>query len=186
MLIADDNLIYIGGLKRYRNFLSSVDLKSINNNKTCHIQSLDGGLCGHASEVTPIGVITCGGWASNGKSRKDCFRLTDINTWESFPNMNKDRAAMDMILVGDILVVFASFNDDTFEKINIRNGKKWELVKMNRTFSWPCVTKWNEESIFITGAHRGVSNSDINLPKFCDLKFFKIMNLSCFLKRLIG
>ena len=169
MNFTDDNLIYIGGEKKYRNYYSSVDFKSINNNKTCHIQSLDDGLCGHASEVTPIGVITCGGWASNGKSRKDCFRLTDINTWESFPNMNKDRAAMDMILVGDILVVFASFNDDTFEKINIRNGDKWESVTMNKVFLDYCVTKWDEQSVLITGGkslegdHRSVSNTNINL-----------------------
>ena len=134
--------------------------------------------------MTPIGVITCGGEASNEKSRKDCFRLTNKNTWEPFPSMNKARDYMDMVLIGDVLVVKDS-HEDTFEKINIRNGDKWELVKMNRTFHYSsCLTKWDEESIFITGGIRDVSNSNINLPKFCELKFFKIMNLSCFLKGL--
>ena len=164
-IFADDSLIYIGGEKDYADDLSSVEFKSFNNKKSCHIQSLDFALCEHASVVTPIGVITCGGSLYTHTSRKECFRLTNTNTWVPFPSMNKIRYEFSMVVVGDILVAFGSNfalvggSGDTFEKINWTNGEKWELVMidgwwMNRAFYLPCITKWDDENILIIGGRR--------------------------------
>ena len=157
----DDTFICIGGLGDFtnlnaglnpENYLSTVYFKSINNTKTCHIQPLDHGLTLHASVVSPIGVITCGGVTPNMRETNKCDRLKNKNTWEPFPSMNEARFDFDMVIVGETLISFGGYSDeDTYEKINWRNGDKWELVKMNRKFSYTCVTYWDEESILITG-----------------------------------
>ena len=163
---------YLKEIPSKKEVLSSVELKSINSNKTCNISSLDYQLYGHASVVTPIGVITCGGRISGYRETNKCVRLTDKNTWEPFPSMNIRRYAFDMVVVGDILVAFqgrnsmywSSSHSNTFEKINWKNGDKWELVKMNRTFYDPCVTKWDDENILIAGGRStrySVSNTSM-------------------------
>ena len=85
--------------------LSSVGFKSISSNKTCNIQSLNYGMEFHESVVTPIGVITCGGMTPY-IIRKKCFRLTNRNTWEQFPSLNRSHPRFDMIVLGDIIVAF--------------------------------------------------------------------------------
>ena len=118
----------------------------------------------HASVVTPNGVVTCGGWASAFEGKKDCFRFTNQNTWKPFPSMNKARAFFDMVVLGDDIVAFGGYNfEDSYEMINWSNGDKWEVTNMNQRFYFPCVTKWNEEGIFITGGFKGrslVSNAN--------------------------
>ena len=106
---------YLKEIPSKKEVLSSVELKSINSNKTCNIPSLDYQLYGHASVVTPIGVITCGGRISGYRDTNKCVRLTDKNTWEPFPSMKSRRYTFDMVVVGDILVAFGI---NTFEKIN--------------------------------------------------------------------
>merc|ERR1712136_215933 len=115
---------------------------------------------------TPIGVITCGGSIYN-ETRKDkeerkqeCVMLTNKNTWGYFPSMKKARSEFDMAVVGETLIAFGGYNvEDEFEKINWRNGEEWELIKMNRKFHHPCVTKWDEENILLIGGDRDlVSN----------------------------
>ena len=175
----DDHLLYIGGWKRRgqrkKNFLSSVEFKSINNNKTCHIQSLDYALAYHASVVTPIGVITCGGRTPDLKIRNDCFHLTNRNTWEPFPSMNEGRESFDLFVVGDILVAYDP-KGNTFERINWRNGDKWQMPvwTLNRPFYWSCVTKWDDENVLITGGRNRVSITCISLLRLlsCFIKFF--------------
>lgn len=170
LIYIDDHLLYIGGWaykKEYKTYFSSVEFMSINNNSTCHIQSLDYELGYHASAVTPIGVITCGGRISKGRGRKECVRLTDKNTWKSFPSMNEARESFDLVVVGDFLVAFEP-HEYTFEKINWRNGSQWELPiwKFNRAFYGSCVTKWDDENVLITGGRKlksNVSNRYINL-----------------------
>ena len=73
-----------------------------------------------------------------------------------------------MVVLGDHIVAFGGFRDEhTYEKINWKHGGKWELTKMNQRFHWPCVTKWNEESIFITGGRQSRSSvSNINFKTF--------------------
>ena len=158
--------------------MSSVDFKSINSNKTCHINSLDYELACHASAVTPIGVITCGGMSPLYEERKKCFRLSKQNTWESFPSMNNDHnscfnsiLSFQMIVLGDILVAIDSNypiveqNYLSIEKINWRVGDKWESIDMSSfdrniiSFDGSCVTKWSEEEIIITGGQNPVSNT---------------------------
>ena len=116
-----------------------------------------------ASVVTPDGIVTCGGQKLNGR-KKDCFRLTNQNTWEPFPSMNEARDFFNMVVLGDDIVAFGgAYNEDSYESIKWRNGDKWEVTKMNKSFYNPCVTKWNEESIFITGGTKGrnwVSNTN--------------------------
>ena len=160
----DHNLVYVGGWIGYRNHFSTIEFKNINNNKTCHIKSLNNEIAYHASVVTPIGVVTCGGETANGNRTKDCFRLTNQNNWEMFPSMNIARDQFDVVVVGSILVAFGGYlNENTYEKINWRNGEKWDVTNTNQSFYRPCVTKWNEESIFITGGTNkrwNVSNSN--------------------------
>ena len=146
----------------YTNFYSTVEFKSVNNNKSCQIQSLDHGWATHGSVVTPIGVITCGGKTTNWSMRRECVRLSDQNTWESFPSMNEGGFIYDMVVIGDIILAFlhlgsSGFDVDGFEKINWRDGEKWELIKVDRKFSWPCITIWDDESILITGGDIGFS-----------------------------
>ena len=159
--------------------LSSVEFRSINNNKTCQTQSLDYKLHFHASVVTPNGVITCGGipqshGVSHGRTNK-CVRLTVKNTWEPFPSMNNPRYEFDMVVVGDMLVAFnSSLESHTFEMINWRNNNKWESVKMNKEFYSSCIAKWDDENVLITGGRKtahGVSNININCIA-CHQMFF--------------
>ena len=159
------------------NAMSSVHFKSINSNKTCYIKSLDYGLSSHASAVTPIGVITCGGISPFLETRKKCFRLSNQNTWESFPSMNKNHdsflspQSFQMIVLGDILVAYDSSyssvaqNYISIEKINWRVGDKWESIDMS-SFDrndipriGSCVAKWSEEDIIIIGGQFPVSNT---------------------------
>ena len=107
--------------------------------------------------MTPIGVITCGGGTSY-VSRKKCFRLSNNNTWEPFPSMNKLHYKSNMVVLGDILVAI-DFFPLLIEKINWENGDKWEIMD-RLTFNvinhsihhhYSCVTKWNEENFIITG-----------------------------------
>ena len=140
--------------------------------KNCHIQSLDYALAYHASAVTPIGVITCGGRTPDWKKRKECVRLTNKNTWEPFPSMNEERVTFDLVVFGDILVAFESQKYTfEFEKINWRNGDKWEMPswKLNRAFYRSCITKWDDENVLITGGRKldgnWVSNTGISLSR---------------------
>ena len=107
-------------------YMSSVNFKRINSSKTCHIESLDYELAFHASAVTPMGVITCGGMSPLLIERKKCFRLSNQNTWESFPSMNNDHnscfnsiLSFQMIVLGDILVAIDSKFRFTFGKLII-------------------------------------------------------------------
>ena len=154
--------MYIGGLKRYENYMSTVELKIINSHRTCDIQLLDQGLAFHASVVTPIGVITCGGRTSNGRERKvskKCFLLTNQNTWIPFPSLKKAPYNLHLVVLGDILVAIDPFYD-RYEKIDWRNGDKWELIKMAIKLYKPCITKWDDENILITGGRNNrVSNA---------------------------
>ena len=105
------------------NYTSSVDFKSINSNKTCHIKSLDYELAFHASAVTPMGIITCGGMSPHYIERKKCFRLSNQNTWESFPSMNSNHNSLafqsfQMIMLGDILVAYDSTFPDSLRRIS--------------------------------------------------------------------
>ena len=155
--------------------LSSVEFRSINNNKTCLIQSLDYKLHFHASVVTPNGVITCGGVLYHGRTNK-CVRLTVKNTWEPFPSMNIPRYEFDMVVVGDMLVAFnSSLESHTFEMINWRNNNKWESVKMNKEFYSSCIAKWDDENVLIIGGRKtahGVSNINIKLISLSVIKCF--------------
>ena len=168
-------------------YMSSVDFKSINSNKTCHIKSLDYELAFHASAVTPMGVITCGGMSPLLIKRKKCFRLSNQNTWASFPSMNSIHNSVgafqsfQMIMLGDILVAYdsKSKNYRSIEKINWRDGDKWESIDMSSSY-WndipsygSCVTKWSEEEIIIIGGQNPVSNIQNQPPKL-----FPIKNLS--------
>ena len=153
-----DNIIYIGGAKKWQNFYSTVEFKSVNNNKTCPIQSLHHELAEHASVVTSIGVITCGGESPNFIRRNECIRLTDKNTWDPFPSIpsvKEGGVVHDMVVVGDVLValVFIGYGgfDYLIEKINWRNGETWQSNKINRRFFQPCITAWDDENIFIIG-----------------------------------
>ena len=153
-----DNIIYIGGAKKWQNFYSTVEFKSVNNNKTCPIQSLHHELAEHASVVTSIGVITCGGESPNFIRRNECFRLTDKNTWDPFPSIpsvKEGGVVHDMVVVGDVLValVFIGYGgfDYAIEKINWRNGDTWQFIKIDGRFFRPCVTTWDDENIFIIG-----------------------------------
>ena len=166
--------------KPYNNgsYKSSVDFKSISSNKTCHIKSLDYELAYHASAVTPIGVITCGGMSPFYEKRKKCFRLSNQNTWESFPSMNNYhnsflsfKNSFQMIVLGDILVAIdlnypiVEQNYLGIEKINWRVGGRWESIDMSSfdrsdiSFDGSCVTKWSEEDIIIIGGGNPVSNT---------------------------
>ena len=118
LIFTDDYLIYIGGYPN-RGLNRTVEFNSIKNNKTCYIQPLDYEEYCLASAVTQIGVITCGG--SHNGWRKACVRLTNRNTWETFPSMNKAHFYFDMIAMGDVLVAFHK-SGDTYEMINLRNG----------------------------------------------------------------
>ena len=156
-------------------YMSSVDFKSINSNKTCHIKSLDYEVAFHASAVTPMGVITCGGMSPLLIKRKKCFCLSNQNTWESFPSMNSNHNSLafqsfQMIMLGDILVAYDSTFPDvlqnyrSIEIINWRDGDKWESIDMSSSY-WKdisyygsCVTKWNDEEIIIIGGHNPVSD----------------------------
>ena len=145
-----------------------MEFKSIGNNKTCNIKSLDNGLQDHASVVTPNGIVTCGGWTVKGKSNT-CFRLTNQNTWQPFPNMNFYRSNFHMVVLGDILVAIGGlFEEKTYEKINWKNGEKWEAAEMNvmRGSYEPCVTKWDEESVLITGGTDSGHVSNSNFESF--------------------
>ena len=127
------------------------------------------GVTFHATVVTPKGIVTCGGLATyQDANRKDCFRLTTEATWELLPSMNKARAEFDMVVLGDDIVAFGgSSYEDSYEKINWRNGEKWEMTKLRQKFYDPCVTKWNEESIFITGGSQSlVSNTSFKSSQF--------------------
>ena len=154
--------MYIGGgfetIDRNVYPTSSVELKSISSNKSCRIQSLNYGLTYHASVVTPIGVITCGGKTLYGRARKECVRLTDQNTWVPFPSMNVPHFLFEIIVIGEILIAFG--DDDSgnvFEMINWRSENKWKLIALSKTFLNPCVTKWNDENILITGGRKSVN-----------------------------
>ena len=106
--------------------------------------------------MTKIGVIACGGFEgkySKNYGRKACVRLTNRNTWETFPSLNKDRLDFDMIAMGDVLVAIEK-GDDTFEMINLRNRKKWETIQMDRKFYSSCFTKWDDENIIATGGEK--------------------------------
>ena len=130
----------------------------------------------HASAVTPMGVITCGGMSPLLIKRKKCFRLSNQNTWESFPSMNSIHnsagafQSFQMIMLGDILVAYDSTFPDvlqnyrSIEIINWRDGDKWESIDMSSSY-WndipsygSCVTKWSEEEIIIIGGDNPVSN----------------------------
>ena len=134
--------------------------------------------------MTPIGVITCGGRnrKSYGRRRRECVRLTDKNSWEPFPSMNEARESFYLVVVGDFLVAFEPIKL-TFEKINWRRGGKWELPiwVLNKKFYQSCVTKWDDESILITGVRKWTSlvcNIYINLPRslfyFIKFQFLKL------------
>ena len=152
--------MYIGGLKRYVH--STIELKIINSSRTCLIQSLEQGLAFHASVVTPIGVITCGGRTFNGRERKvsrKCVILNNQNNWIPFPSLKKAPYNLQMVVLGDILVAIDPFYD-RYEKINWRNGDKWETIKMVIKLYQPCITKWDDENILITGGRKNrVSNA---------------------------
>ena len=184
--LTDDNILYIGGMKDKNDdngsYMSSVNFKSINSSETCHIESLDYELAFHASAVTPMGVITCGGMSPLLIERKKCFRLSNQNTWESFPSMNSNHdsflafQSFQMIVLGDILVAYdskfpsVSQNYRSIEKINWRDGDKWESIDMSSSY-WndipshgSCVTKWSEEEIIIIGGQNPVSNAQNQPP----------------------
>ena len=173
-IFTEDHILYIGGnagrdtFERY--YLSTVEFKSICSNKMCPIRSLDEGLIYHASVVTPIGVITCGGATPKG-GRNECTRLTNINTWEPFPSLNKVRRLassyqiLHMVVVGDTVVAFETYSR-TFEKINWNTGEKWELVKMNQEFYGPCVVNWDDENILIIGGHSNKSKWPYRVSKY--------------------
>ena len=161
----------------YDNHLSSVDFKSISKKKTCVFPSVVVDLKEHGSVVTPIGVIICVDLvATSNGTRKECLRLTNSNAWERFSSMNRplyiipEPYIIDMVIVGDFLVSFSPHAlHNEFEKIDIRNGDKWESVTMNKVFLDYCVTKWDEQSVLITGGkspegdYISVSNTNIDL-----------------------
>ena len=71
-----------------------------------------------------------------------------------------------MIMLGDILVAYDSKSQNyrSIEKINWRDGDKWESIDMSSSY-WKdipsygsCVTKWSEEEIIIIGGQNPVSN----------------------------
>ena len=158
-------------MKSDETLFSSVEFKKINNNKTCHIKPLDQGLERHASVVTPIGIITCGGKTIYGYYgyRNESARLTNRNTWGAFPSMNEARVDHHMVVVGDTLVAIDTFWGK-YEKINWRNGNKWESFKMKRYFICTCVTIWDEENVLITGTLTHVSNTTIDLFEISSFK----------------
>ena len=71
--------------------------------------------------------------------------------------MNRAHFEFDMIAMGDVLVAFGNY---VFEMINLRYGKKWEIIQMDRTFWRPCVTKWDDENIIAIGGSKNVLGDD--------------------------
>ena len=94
---------------------------------------------------------------------KNCYRLISNGTWVPFYSLNTARSSLSMIEVGNLLLSIGGAlgdgngYDDTFEFIDVVNGKFW--IESRLPFKVhsppdppkPCSTKINQTTILIIG-----------------------------------
>ena len=159
MYFVGDHLLVIGGINN--GALATTDVWNVGSNTSCGVPSFPRPLYAHASAVTPIGIVTCGGLAE-----RSCYRLSAENTWVSFPALNYLRAYFSMMYMDGFLWAIGGVNArNSMEFIDVSNldATEWTVEAINGAYSpsniyGQCVTEYpNNRFLMVGGNENAVS-----------------------------
>ena len=140
--------------------VAETEILNIGSNTSCDVPSFPRASYTHASAVTPIGIVTCGGLAE-----RSCYRLSTENTWVSFPALNYLRAYFSMMYMdGFLWAIGGQHAKDSMEYIDLNNLDSSEWTVENTPFSLygQCITEYPDNRFLLIGGTTTVSESNID------------------------
>ena len=121
---------------------ANVDSWILSSNRSCNLPQLPFRVRSHASAITPIGLVICGGFRIPGGDQKTCKRLTSSNQWEYFPSLKTFRWDLAMKYMNGKLWAIGGHGSLSMEYIDITNPTLWttESIPFDSRYG-SCITE---------------------------------------------
>ena len=110
----------------------------------------------HSTIKTNFGVINCGGWINWGNGDQKCWRLTALNTWVPFPNMNIGRYGFAMGEANNrVVAVGGVYTEKSMEWISLDERREWTRQALPFSNHESCLSKYNDTHLLLIGGYFG-------------------------------
>ena len=185
MYFVGDHLLVIGGVNN--GALATTDVWNVGSNTSCGVPSFPRPLYAHASAVTPIGVIACGGETPGGPygGQTSCYRLSFENQWISFPALNHKRAYFSLKYMDGVLWAIGGVNArNSMEFIDVSNldASEWAVESIDGA-SAPlniygrCITEYPNNRFIMIGGNENAVSKFTNHTMKSENSFIKSLSL---------
>ena len=144
---------------------AAIDVLNVRSNTSCGVPSFPRPTYAHASAVTPIGIVACGGETEIGHLTS-CYRLSTENKWVAFPSLKHTRAYFSMKYMDGILwAIGGEKAKNSMEYIDLSNldDNQWTVEDIQgaeapSNIYGPCITEYPGKRFLLIGGNENTVN----------------------------